>query len=225
MNTAINLSTLFLVWGPPSHGPRSQVFARELGIKELHFIYNTTKRGAFVAPFKYLLQAVKTVRLLFRKRPGVIFVQSPPSPAVIFVYLYCLVTGSQFFIDAHSAAFTFPIWSRPHWLYRFLARKAVATIVTNEHFAQAVKEWGANAFVLRDIPTTFVRNESYPVKGDFNVVVINSFGPDEPLDEVLAAADKLKTDTVLCDRQKAQQRAVIYGSSAGKCPFHRFLAQ
>lgn len=192
MNKSLSISSLFLVWGPPSHGPRSQVFARELGIKDIHFIYTTTKRGAFIAPFKYLFQAGKTIQLLFKKRPGVVFVQSPPSLAVLFVFLYCKMTGSQYVIDAHSAAFTFPIWTRPRWLHRILARQAVATIVTNEHFAEKVQKSGAKAFILRDIPTTFSKDRNYPVVGDFNVVVINSYAPDEPLAEILAAAAQLK---------------------------------
>jgi glycosyltransferase involved in cell wall biosynthesis len=51
--------------------------------------------------------------------------------------------------------------------------------------------WGAHAFVLRDIPTTFDRNGEYPLNGKFNVVVVNTFSQDEPLDQVLAAAKNL----------------------------------
>jgi len=185
-----NKETLFLVWGPPSHGPRSQVFAREFGISELHFIYATLKRGLLYAPFKYAYQAVQTVLLLLRKKPRIVFVQSPPSLAVLLVSLYCALTGSRYLIDAHSAAFL-PFWTYPKWLHRLLARRAVTTIVTNEHFQQEINHWGGHAFVLRDIPTTFPRLESYPLNGSFNVVVINTFSPDEPLKEVLEAASGL----------------------------------
>ncbi len=180
--------SLFLVWGPPSHGPRSKVFARELGIDELHFVYSTTRRGLLAAPFKYTYQALQTLRLLFRKHPQVVFVQSPPSLAVLFVYIYCALIRGQYLVDAHSAALLYPYWTRPRWLHSFLARRAVTTIVTNEHFQQIVNSWGGRAFVLHDIPTTFKRAESYPLNGDFNVMVVNTFSNDEPLREILAAA-------------------------------------
>ena len=184
--------TLFMVWGPPSHGPRSQVFARELGIKEIHFVHSTTKRGLLVAPYKYSYQAIKTLILLFQKRPRVVFIQSPPSFAVLFVYLYCMLTNSRYVVDAHSDALMSPYWTRPKWLHRFLARKAVSTIVTNEHFQEMLTRQGAHAFILRDIPTTFPEGGSFPLNGDFNVVVVNTFAADEPLAEILSAADELE---------------------------------
>lgn len=206
--THLSEQALFLVWGPPSHGPRSRVFAKELGIKALHFVYSTTRRGLLVAPLKYSYQAIKTLMLLFHKHPQIVFVQSPPSFALFFVYLYCALTNSRFVVDAHSAAFQVPYWTRPRWLYRFLARKAVTTIVTNEHFQQMINDWGGHAFVLRDIPTTFARADSYPLNGKFSVVVVNTFAADEPLDEVLAAAAELDEVEfyITGKKSQAQQR-------------------
>jgi glycosyltransferase involved in cell wall biosynthesis len=183
--------SLFLVWGPPSHGPRSQVFARELGIGELHFLNVTSQRGVWSALVKYPLLAIRTLSLLFHKRPKLVFVQSPPGLAVLFVFLYCIVTGSRYIVDAHSAALLLPFWTRPRWLWAGLARKALATIVTNEHFAQTLRSWGARALVIRDIPTTFPENGLYPLNGDFNVTVVNTFASDEPLEQVLEAARDL----------------------------------
>jgi glycosyltransferase involved in cell wall biosynthesis len=182
-----NLKAAFVVWGPPSHGPRSKVLARELGLDALHYVYSTTRRGALAAPFKYAYQALATLRLLFRERPRIVFVQSPPSLAVLFVYLYCRLTGARYLIDAHSAAFL-PIWTRPVWLHRLLARRAVTTIVTNEHFQHRIQANGGQAFVLRDIPTSFDKRGDYPLNGNFNVTVINTFSADEPLGETLDAA-------------------------------------
>ena len=183
--------SLFLVWGPPSHGPRSQVFARELGIRELHFLNVTSQRGIWSALFKYPLLAIRTLSLLFRKRPKLVFVQNPPGLAVLFVFLYCMLTGGRYIVDAHSAALLLPVWTRPRWLWAGLARKALATIVTNEHFAQAIQNWGARALVVRDIPTTFPEDGTYPLNGDFNVTVVNTFSSDEPLEQVLDAARDL----------------------------------
>ena len=190
-----NLSpkSAFLVWGPPSHGPRSKVLAKELGIEALYFIFCSTRRGIFSAPVRYFYQAVKTLRILFEKRPRVVFVQSPPSIAVLFIYVYCILTGAKYIVDAHSAALQLPIWTRPEWLYRFLARKAITTLVTNEYFQQMIQAWGGHAVILRDIPTSFEKTDDYPLNGNFNIVVVNTFSVDEPLDQVLAAAKGLSS--------------------------------
>lgn len=184
--------SLFLVWGPPSHGPRSQVFAKELGIRELHFIDVTSKRGAWIAPFKYMLQALLTFSLLLRKKPNLIFVQSPPGLAVLVVYFYCAITGSRYIVDAHSAALQLPFWTKPRWFWSALARKALMTIVTNEHFENMLKEWRAPAMVLHDIPTTFPNGAPYPMNGSFNITVVNTFSSDEPLEEILRAAQEME---------------------------------
>jgi glycosyltransferase involved in cell wall biosynthesis len=191
MTISLQHEALFLVWGPPSHGPRSQVLARELGIERLHFVYATTKRGLFYAPFKYMIQAVQTLALLFRQRPRLVFVQSPPGLAVLFVAIYCLLSGSHYVIDAHTAAFA-PYWTHPRWLYHWLARRAITTLVTNEHLQAIVQNWGGRAFVLRDIPTAFAKIEGMSLDGNFNVLVVNSFGDDEPLRGVLEAARSLQ---------------------------------
>lgn len=179
--------SLFLVWGPPSHGPRSRVFARALGI-DLRFLHGTRRRGLLIAPWKYGYQAVATMVVLARRRPRVVFVQSPPSFAVFFVWLYAAVTGARYVVDAHSGALDTHYWTWPVWLHRFLARRATATIVTNEHFAGRIASWGGRALVVRDIPTSFTVGEPPPLDGSFRVVVVNTFAPDEPLEEIVAAA-------------------------------------
>jgi glycosyltransferase involved in cell wall biosynthesis len=185
------LRSAFLVWGPPSHGPRSKVLARELGIEALHFIYLSTKRGLLSVPIRYSYQALKTLQILFQEHPDIVFVQSPPSFAVMFVYLYCALTGAKYLVDAHSAALQLKVWIRPEWLHHFLAQRPITTIVTNEHFQQMIQIWGGHAFVLRDIPTSFDNSGEYPVSGHFNIVVVNTFSEDEPLGEVLEAAKNL----------------------------------
>jgi glycosyltransferase involved in cell wall biosynthesis len=183
-------SRLVLVWGPPSHGPRSRVLARELGM-DIRFVHVTDRRGLLVAPYKYVRQALATVRCLVRERPRTVLVQSPPSLAVLVVYLASLVTGGSFVVDAHSDAMDNPYWTRPRWLHRHLARRAAATVVTNQHFADRIRAWGARALVIRDVPTTFEVGASWPSDGRFQVALVNSFGPDEPLQDVLAAAASL----------------------------------
>jgi glycosyltransferase involved in cell wall biosynthesis len=179
----------FLVWGPPSHGPRSQVFARALGI-EIRNVMSSRRRGALVAPFKYASMLGKTSWLLLTLRPPVVFVQSPPTFAAMTVCAYAAITGARFVVDAHSAAMS-PIWMRPIWLSRLVARRAAATIVTNEHFARRFRVWGATALVIPDIPTDFRTARPSPLAATFNVMVVCSFAPDEPLTEIVRSAREL----------------------------------
>jgi glycosyltransferase involved in cell wall biosynthesis len=101
-----------------------------------------------------------------------------------------------------------PYWTRPRWLYRFLSRQAVATIVTNEHFASEVRRGGGRSLVIPDIPTSYPVEQPFAVDGAFNIMVVNTFSSDEPLGEILAAAKGLgdvvfyvSGDTRYADRQ------------------------
>jgi glycosyltransferase involved in cell wall biosynthesis len=213
---------LFLVWGPPSHGPRSEVFARELGI-DVEFVYRTQRRGLLISPFKYGYQAAKTISLLLRRQPRVVFVQSPPSFAVMFVAVYCGLTGASFLVDAHSAAMQSAYWTRPRWLTALLARRAVATIVTNQRFADIIHRSGGRALVIRDIPTSFPGTPRQRTGTDFNVLVVNTFSADEPLREVIAAAREAPEATfhVTGDMSRASGR--MAGNLPGNVRFTGFL--
>ena len=181
--------SLFLVWGPPSYGPRSKRLALELGIGGPIFVQSFRRRGLLWAFPRYVHQAITTLALLLSRRPRIVFVQSPPSLAVLFVWLYCALTRSRYLIDAHSAALQLSVWLRPRALQAFLARRAVATIVTNERLGTIVEEWGGRTFVLPDVPTTFAPTAAAPrLEGGFNVAVVSTFSPDEPLAEIVVAA-------------------------------------
>lgn len=178
---------LFLVWGPPSHGPRSRVFARTLGIP-IEFVFSTRRRGAWVAPFKYAYQLFATLLILWRRRPDMVFVQSPPSLAPLIVAVYCRISGASFVVDAHSDAMLSPRWTRPRFLYRWMSRAAAATIVTNHSFAEAIERDGGTALVVRDIPTSFQLGDPPQVPGGSNIMVVSSFAADEPLAAIKEAA-------------------------------------
>jgi glycosyltransferase involved in cell wall biosynthesis len=135
---------------------------------------------------------VKTAALLLRRRPRIVFVQSPPTPAVFLVVLYSRLTGGRFVVDAHSDAMLSPFWTRPRWLYRAVARRALATIVTNEHFAGTIRRAGGTALVIRDVPTTYAADGRVEVEEGFTVLVVSSFAPDEPVAKVMDAVGSLE---------------------------------
>lgn len=179
---------VFLVWGPPGRGPRSRAFGQALGVDVL-FISATKKRGRAAALYKYPVQGMRTLALLVRRRPRVVFVQSPPSPLVMIVWAYTKVSRARFVVDAHSCAMRSVYWTRPRWLSRALTRDAAATIVTNDHYAGTVRTEGGTGLVIRDVPLSWGgATPPGPTDDPFTVMVVNTFGPDEPLPRILEAA-------------------------------------
>jgi len=193
MNTAVfqDGRALFLMWVAAAHGSsRSRQLAEELGIRELHHIAVLPGSAAWTAPFRYSLQGVKTLRLLFQKRPGLVFVQSPPSHAVLFVRWYCQMTGSRYIVDAHRDALRRDVWLKPYWLHASALKEALVTLVHDEYSQRVIEEHGGQAMLLRD-PIGQYEWEEYPLKGTFNIAVVNRFSEDEPVEAILQAAARI----------------------------------
>ena len=181
---------VFLVWGPPSKGPRSSVLARELGLP-IEFVADSWKQGWRSAPLKYPSQLLRTYRRLLSDRPRLVFVQSPPSLAVWSVAVYAAISGGRFVVDAHSDAFERARWTRPYWLNRLVARRAATTLVTDSYWAEMLRGWGAEAIVIPDIPSVYAATTNLAGQVEREtptVVFVNTWSDDEPLDAVIAAA-------------------------------------
>jgi glycosyltransferase involved in cell wall biosynthesis len=173
-----------VAWAPYSR--RSEMFARELG-GTLHTIHYLRFQSPPYAPFKYPLQAAKTLHVLFRDRPVAVHVQNPPFVCGLVVDLYCRITGARFVTEFHSAAFL-DVWRWARPFQRYLARRAAANIVTSEHWASVVQGWGGTTITMLDPFLDLPEGRPYPLGDGFNVAFISTFAQDEPVEEVLAAA-------------------------------------
>ncbi|MCB0170647.1 MAG: hypothetical protein KDJ97_08850 [Anaerolineae bacterium] len=178
---------IFLAW--IDHNRRSQLIAQKLNMPL--YLVQSLKRHYYSAPLRYILQTVKTLGILRQEKPDVVFIQNPPIFAVLIVYLYARFAGAQYIIDSHTGALIAPWWKWSLPIHGFLSRRALTTMVTNNYLATMVKNWDANTFILADIPTTFPEGSAYPVNGKFSIAVINTFSPDEPIEEILEAATDL----------------------------------
>ena len=178
---------IFIAW--IAHNRRSQLIAGKFQMKL--YLIQSLKRWYFLAPVRYILQTIKTFAVLIRENPAVIFVQNPPIFAILVVYLYARLSSAKYIIDSHTGALLAPWWKWSLPLHAFLSRQAVTTIVTNEYLEAIVKAWGANTFIIADIPTKFPQGIDFSLNGKFSVAVINTFSPDEPVGEVLNAAASL----------------------------------
>jgi hypothetical protein len=183
-------SALFLAWSAPSHTRRSELIARRLKIPLLRTHVLSMK--PYLAPLRYSAQAVWTLFALFKRRPQVVFVQNPPIFAPLFAWIYCALCGASLIIDSHTDALLCPpIWKWSLPLHRFLSRRAATTLVTNEYLRQLVASWGAMSHIIADVPSDLPAGTPYPMEHPFNVAMISSYSPDEPLDRVFQAAQQL----------------------------------
>ena len=173
-----------LTWDPVCR--RSTSLAARLG-RSLHTVHFLLYRRPWIAPVKYVAQAVRTWIVLWREKTRITMVSNPPVFSVLAVYLYAALTGTHFVMDSHTGAFFERKWRAFLWLHRFLARRALLSIVTNDHLRELVESWGAEAAVLEDpLPRMSAAGSRYRLDPKrFNVAVVFSFSADEPVEEVL----------------------------------------
>jgi glycosyltransferase involved in cell wall biosynthesis len=147
--------------------------------------------------FKYLGQWLRTSRVLRAERPDAVFVMTPPVFAALPALWYAWRHRKSIVLDAHTAAFHHPRWRRWQWLQRALSRRAVTTIVHNDHLAEAVQAMGAHATTIPDVPVTYDSMEKLATKEGFVVAIVCSFNYDEPVAAMIDAARMLPDVTFL----------------------------
>jgi glycosyl transferase family 4 len=141
--------------------------------------------------FKYIGQWRRTASILRREQPDTVFVMTPPVFAALPAFWYAWRRGKNVVLDAHTAAFVLPRWRWFQWLQRLCCRKAVTTLVSNEHLAAHVRGLGGDATVVPDVPIVFAERERFPRPPGFAVAVVCSFDVDEPVEAIFEAARDL----------------------------------
>lgn len=138
-------------------------------------------------------EAWQTLKLLWRHKPQVLFVQNPSFGCTALAVLVRPLFGFFLVVDAHNEGV------RPHYIHpgafdrwltrRFLLPKPDVTIVTNEALARDVVAAGGRPLVLPDcLPALPALQPVARSGGAGDVAVIATFAPDEPIKEILAAA-------------------------------------
>src|SRR5690348_14287844 len=111
---------VFITWAEDC--ARSDSIAKRLGGRS-HLVYSPFWGSRYAtAPFKYLSQSIKTLRILFRERPRIVLVMTPPVIACIPVWIYAKLTGAQYAIDAHTSSFVDKPWKWALFVPRFFSR-------------------------------------------------------------------------------------------------------
>lgn len=164
---------------------RNEELARAFGV-EHHAILHESTYGIR----RYLWCILDTVRLVRARRPEVVFCQSPSVVLVMVLALLRAVWRFTLVADLHNAGVEalsdLPLPVRG--LYRAAVGGCSGVIVSNEGLLPVVSPFQSQVFVLPDrIPS--LRRATGPVALQRPaVVVISSFAKDEPLAEILTAA-------------------------------------
>lgn len=211
---------LMISWAPYSR--MSNTFAKELNGK-LYSIHYLRFQYPPIAPIKYLLQAVRTLVVLFKEKPRVIHVQNPPFIAGMVVDFFCRLTGAKFVLHYHSAAF-FKKWDWALAFQKMIARRAVTNIVTNQHWADIVTSWGGHALVMIDPFLELPQGNAYPVLAGFNVAFVSTFAEDEPMDAVMEAARLMPDVQFYITGDKRKKTASFFENTPANVTFTGFLS-
>ncbi len=214
-----NVQAVFISWARTV--PRSKGIARAMGARDF---YIERLKGApqFLLFVRYLLQTLETIVVLVRIRPRLIIAMNPPILLPLIVYAVARCTRARFIIDSHTGAFGGK-WKRFIFLHRFLSRRALATLVTNEALRAQVASWGALALVLEDRVPDIPMDRPTSSNEHFTVGVINSFSGDEPMDAILTAARGLPECRLLITGRMPRGLAEQLGQVPPNVTFTGFL--
>jgi glycosyltransferase involved in cell wall biosynthesis len=182
-------SVTYISWAP--HCSRSDYTARELGGTSHMVYWGWLGSHPATVWLKYLGQTLSTWRVLLRERPDIVFVMSPPPLAILAVYAYCVASRSRYVVDAHTGVFLTRRWRLFQGMQFWLCRRAITTIVTNDHIAALVNSRGGSATVVADVPIQFEAAGARSEPADFVVVFVTSFDRDEPIEAMVEAARRL----------------------------------
>jgi glycosyltransferase involved in cell wall biosynthesis len=136
--------------------------------------------------------AARTVGVLLRHRPKVLFVQNPSVQLAYLTGLLKPLLDYTLVVDRHS---NFDFENTERGFFNYLSndsiRRADLTIVTNDTIADLVEGKGGRALVLQDLLPTLRPGPRALPEATASIVYICSFLPDEPVEALLGAARRL----------------------------------
>ncbi|MEO6095366.1 MAG: hypothetical protein ABIW76_06720 [Fibrobacteria bacterium] len=143
--------------------------------------------------WRYLVSVAKTVKVLFAYRGKTVFVQNP---SMILATLACLlkpVLGYLLVVDRHTAYMDARSGGPPKQrlmraLSIFTLRHASLTIVTNAQLLRKVKLCGGRGAILPDPSPELEIAPPRDHSGPFEILLVSSWAPDEPIAAVAEAA-------------------------------------
>jgi glycosyltransferase involved in cell wall biosynthesis len=187
--TASEHERLWIAWETQR---RSLTLSRRVGAR-LHIFEHSSIRAV-----RYILAGLKTLRLLWKSRNRIVFVQNP---SMVLASLACLMKswfGYWLVVDRHS---DFLADGTPRHraidkvlskLNAYTLRRADLTIVTNRELSQKVLVEGGRPFVLPDPFPDPISAPYKPPCAGLTILFVCSWAADEPIVEVVEACRALQ---------------------------------
>lgn len=182
---------VFISWAP--YCSRSDNIAREFGGKSYMVYYPFFGSNYFTIAFKYLFQTLKSLFILFKEKPNIIFCMSPPIFTTLPAWIYTkIIHNTGYVIDYHTSSFVKPIYVKLFFIQKFFAKRAITNIVTNSYLNNILHDWKVDSTIISDIRVEYNNISEYKhLRKGFNVVFVSSFSYGEPLEVVLDAFKRL----------------------------------
>jgi glycosyltransferase involved in cell wall biosynthesis len=137
---------------------------------------------------RYLALVPRTFSLVRRTRPDVIYYQNPSLvlAALLATMRALRLTRARLIGDFHNAGVHPPA---ARWLLPWIVRHSALVIVSNINLESEIHRMGGQSMALPDPIPHFEAKATPPLgNGGFNVLFICSWASDEPIVEVLKAA-------------------------------------
>ena len=175
---------LFVIW--KSFQRRPETLASYFGIKVEYVTSGFSSK--ILKGLDYLVKAVKTIRLLHRNRPEVVWVQVPPTfiPHLVLAWRRVMAPSMVVILDCHNAVIR-PPWSRIPFLCWAL-RSADLSLAHNADVIGPLQDLGApndRVMVLEDRSAGLSEGPAGKAErvdgGPPLVLVPCSFAKDEPI--------------------------------------------
>jgi glycosyltransferase involved in cell wall biosynthesis len=178
-----------MIWITWEKQRRSVELAKALGAKL--FILLQHSDDIRPRPLRYLVLGLRTIALLLRQKPHIVFAQNPSIVLALQLCLLKPLLRYRLVVDRHS---NFKLdrqtglkWRVCQAVSRYTVRSADLTIVTNAFLASVVSEMSGSGFVLPDKLPDLPLARYLTLAGEKNFVLICSFDDDEPVLDVVRA--------------------------------------
>ena len=139
----------------------------------------------------YIVRSFKTLNILIKEQPKVIWIQLPPVPLLYIAHIYRLFRKVHIVVDCHNSMIK-PFWLKWPFTKSLLANSS-AVLVHNDDVKRQALSLGVqaeNLYVLEDRPANISSNEDSNLDDYLHPWILfpSSFGKDEPIEEVISAA-------------------------------------
>jgi glycosyltransferase involved in cell wall biosynthesis len=169
--------------------PRNRSMSKLMGVALYEIIINRSRL------IKYPFLIIRTLLLLIKIKPEVLFVQNPSIVLAYISLIFKYLISYKLVVDAHNAGI-YPLEGKSRFLNyitRRICGNADMIIVTNSALANQVKIWGGDPFVMPDpLPDYEGRTASYDNKSIKDFLLICTWSDDEPYSEIIKAAQLLE---------------------------------